>query len=140
MILCVAEIRSSGPVILELTDGWYSIDAHCDTAMQQLIERNKIFVGVKLVISCAELVSPGPSAPLEKGSDTYLKVKYSSAQITHEQAFLFMLVIIFNIDIHKLYSARTLGLQVRVLFETLAFSNLVSFRSARRRCRISCSG
>lgn len=72
MILCVAEIRDKK--ILELTDGWYSIDAHCDQAMQQLIEKNKIFVGVKLVISGAELVSPGPSAPLEKGADTYLKV------------------------------------------------------------------
>ena len=74
MILCVAEIRSPGPPILELTDGWYSIEAHCDTAMQQLIERKTIFVGLKLAISGAELVSPGPSAPLEKGADTYLKV------------------------------------------------------------------
>jgi hypothetical protein len=84
MILCVAEIRSTGPAILELTDGWYSIEAHCDTAMQQLIEKNKIFAGLKLVISCAELVSPGPSAPLEKGSDTYLKVQYTSAHLIHD--------------------------------------------------------
>lgn len=74
MILCVAEIRT--PPVVELTDGWYSIESHCDSAMQQLIEKNKIFVGVKLIISGAELVSPGPVAPLEKGSDTYLKVKY----------------------------------------------------------------
>lgn len=72
MILCVAGIRS--PTILEVTDGWYSIDAHCDNALQQLITKNKIFVGVKLAISGAELASPGPSAPLEKGSDTFLKV------------------------------------------------------------------
>jgi len=83
MILCVAEIRSLGSTILELTDGWYSIEAHCDTAMQQLIERNKIFAGLKLVISGAELVSPGPSAPLEKGSDTYLKVQHTSAHLIH---------------------------------------------------------
>lgn len=78
MILCVVEIRS--PTILELTDGWYSIEAHCDSAMQQLIEKNKIFAGVKLVISGAELVSPGPSAPLEKGSDTYLKISANSTR------------------------------------------------------------
>ncbi|XP_057378960.1 uncharacterized protein LOC130701035 [Daphnia carinata] len=78
MILCVAEIQSS--TVLELTDGWYSIEAHCDSAMQQLIEKNKIFVGVKLVISGAELVSPGPSAPLEKGSDTYLKISANSTR------------------------------------------------------------
>ena len=49
MILCVAEIKVEK--ILELTDGWYSIDAHCDQAMHQLIEKNKIFVGMKLAIS-----------------------------------------------------------------------------------------
>ncbi|KAI9551569.1 hypothetical protein GHT06_021902 [Daphnia sinensis] len=78
MILCVAEIRS--PTILELMDGWYSIEAHCDSALQQLIEKNKIFVGVKLVISGAELAAPGPSAPLEKGSDTYLKISANSTR------------------------------------------------------------
>ena len=72
MILCVAEIKIEK--ILELTDGWYSIDAHCDQAMHQLIEKNKIFVGMKLAISGAELVSPGASTPLEKGPETYLKV------------------------------------------------------------------
>lgn len=72
MILCVAEIRN--PNIMELSDGWYSIDAHCDQALMQLVEKKKIFVGVKLAISGAELGSPGPSSPLEKGPDTYLKV------------------------------------------------------------------
>lgn len=72
MILCVADIRTT--TILEMTDGWYSIDVHCDNALQQLIESNKIFIGVKLAISGAELVSPGPTTPLEKGADTFLKV------------------------------------------------------------------
>lgn len=72
MVLCVAQIRSN--TILELTDGWYSIDAHCDPALSQLVEKRNVFVGLKLIISGAELVAPGPSTPLEKGSDTYLKV------------------------------------------------------------------
>lgn len=72
MVLCVAQVRSNS--ILELTDGWYCIDAHCDPALSQLIENGKIFMGLKLLISGADLVAPGPSAPLEKGSDTYLKV------------------------------------------------------------------
>ena len=57
-----------------MTDGWYSIDVHCDTALKQLVESNKIFAGVKLAISGAELVSPGPTTPLEKGADTFLRV------------------------------------------------------------------
>lgn len=73
MILCVAEIRT--PNVLELTDGWYSIEAHCDQALMQLVEKKKIFVGVKLAISGAELNSPGPTSPLEKDSSTYLKVR-----------------------------------------------------------------
>ena len=79
MILCVADIKTCGSEtaqtkVMELTDGWYSIDAPCDAAMTRMIENNKVFVGVKLAISCAELVSPGPTTPLEKGSDTFLKV------------------------------------------------------------------
>lgn len=72
MILCVVEIRT--PNILELTDGWYSIEAHCDEALMELVGKKKIFVGVKLAISGAELISPGPTTPLEKDSGTYLKV------------------------------------------------------------------
>lgn len=89
MILCVAEIRTTS--ILEMTDGWYSIDVHCDTALKQLIESNKIFIGVKLAISGAELVSPGPTTPLEKGADTFLKVLSTNAKTL----YLFKLSLIF---------------------------------------------
>lgn len=79
MILCVADIRlceseKGSTKIMELTDGWYSIDAPCDVAMMRMIENGKVFVGIKLAISGAELASPGPTTPLEKGSDTFLKV------------------------------------------------------------------
>jgi len=73
LILCVATIDEATS-ILELTDGWYSITARCDGALKQLIANKKIFIGVKLIISGAELVSPGPTSPLDIGSDTYLKV------------------------------------------------------------------
>ena len=79
MILCVANIRNyetekGQSNVLELTDGWYSIDAPCDAAMAWMIEKRKVFVGVKLAISSAQLVSPGPTTHLEKGPDAYLKV------------------------------------------------------------------
>ena len=60
--------------MLELTDGWYGITARCDAAFKQLIADGKIFIGVKLIISGAELISPGPTSPLEIDSGTYLKV------------------------------------------------------------------
>ena len=73
MVLCVVKVKS--PEIIELTDGWYCIDAHCvDTAFQQLVRESKIFIGLKLIISGAELASPGPATPLDKGFDTFLKV------------------------------------------------------------------
>lgn len=72
MVLCVAAISESGT--LELTDGWYGIQAHCDAALKRFIEVGKIFVGVKLIICGAELVSPGAASPLEIGVDTHLKV------------------------------------------------------------------
>lgn len=72
MILCVVDVKT--PSILELTDGWYSIDAHCDPGLQNVIAGGKIFIGLKLVIAGAELASPGPTTPLEKGCDTFLKV------------------------------------------------------------------
>ena len=77
MILCVAGIDMN-TLILQLTDGWYSIAAHCDAALKQLIANGKIFIGVKLIISGAELVSPGPTSPLEMAIDTYLKVIHSN--------------------------------------------------------------
>lgn len=73
MILCVAGIEETMS-FLELTDGWYFIRACCDAALKQLIANGKISIGVKLIVSGAELVSPGPTSPLEIGSDTYLKV------------------------------------------------------------------
>ena len=83
MILCVADIRTresdkGSTQVMELTDGWYSIDAPCDIAMTRMIENGKVFVGIKLAISGAELASPGPTTPLEKGLDTFLKVLYLS--------------------------------------------------------------
>ena len=74
MILFVVDIKS--PTIVEVSDGWYSIEAHCDAGLQQLIRDGKIFVGLKLVIAGAELSSPGPTTPLEKGCDTFLKVTF----------------------------------------------------------------
>ncbi len=76
MVLCVAAVSSTSTgTVLELTDGWYAVSAHTDPALKYLVESGRIFVGLKLVISNAELTAPGPSPPLEITTDTYLKVR-----------------------------------------------------------------
>jgi len=76
MILCISAIDSNPSATgLELTDGWYCIKAQIDPFLKNLADTGKICVGLKLIISGAELVSPGPTSPLEMGPDTYLKVR-----------------------------------------------------------------
>lgn len=127
MILCVVEIRT--PNILELTDGWYSIEAHCDEALMELVGKKKIFVGVKLAISGAELISPGPTTPLEKDSGTYLKV----LSINKIHFGIFVTAVIFCLDIGEFHASRTLGFEIGVLFHTVAISNQINFRPCRWR-------
>ena len=118
MALCVAQIRSN--TILELTDGWYGIDAHCDPALSQLVENGKIFVGLKLLVSGAELVAPGPSAPLEKRSDTYLKVR-SNTPVSCSLKIIFFVVCI---DFGQFHSTCEMGFETWLLQKSTAFSNL----------------
>lgn len=61
MILCVTAIRSSPAheiPTLELTDGWYRIDATIDTALARAIAKGKIRIGRKLAIMSSRLDSP----------------------------------------------------------------------------------
>ncbi|KAI8813652.1 BRCA2, oligonucleotide/oligosaccharide-binding, domain 1-domain-containing protein [Cladochytrium replicatum] len=60
LVLCVSEIhpQSNGSVELDLTDGWYKIRASIDKALQRAVDKEKIFVGMKLRIAQAQLHSP----------------------------------------------------------------------------------
>lgn len=49
------QFQNSGLYELELTDGWYSVWATIDSAMNSLISHEKIVVGTKLLIHGAEL-------------------------------------------------------------------------------------
>ena len=64
-------------MLLELTDGWYSIKAQIDVPLTDLVQHGKITVGQKICVSGAELVgSDDACSPLE------VKLRYSCQQST----------------------------------------------------------
>ncbi|GMH26534.1 hypothetical protein Nepgr_028377 [Nepenthes gracilis] len=82
MILCISAIHSecysevdtqakhksekNNAVRIELTDGWYSIDAQLDVLLSQYLAVGKLFVGQKLRICGADLCGwTGPLSPFE---------------------------------------------------------------------------
>ena len=62
------------PAMLELTDGWYWIMAHCDAHLTQLIHQGSIHPGTKIRISGAELVAAAPGDPLDAARSAVLKL------------------------------------------------------------------
>lgn len=51
---------------IELTDGWYSVQAHIDFEMNKLLHNGIVKVGTKLMICNAELIGAGEGIdPLE---------------------------------------------------------------------------
>ncbi|BBH02574.1 Protein BREAST CANCER SUSCEPTIBILITY 2 homolog A [Prunus dulcis] len=80
VVLCISAIRSncdpnmetssraenSGAAKVELTDGWYSVDAVLDALLSKQLASGKLFVGQKLRIWGAALCGwAGPVSPLE---------------------------------------------------------------------------
>jgi len=67
MILFVSQIKNKMlDYYLELSDGWYSINAEIDTPLRNFIKSGKIKVGTKLVIQGAELLNNDQGcSPLE---------------------------------------------------------------------------
>lgn len=52
--------------VIELTDGWYSVNAVLDAPLTNLLSKGKIFEGLKLCINGAELVGSDQAvSPLE---------------------------------------------------------------------------
>nr|XP_037277025.1 LOW QUALITY PROTEIN: breast cancer type 2 susceptibility protein homolog [Rhipicephalus microplus] len=83
LVLCVSalEHKGDGAVQLELTDGWYSIRAELDEPLLRLASTGRLFVGLKLLTSGAELVGSAEACtPLEASSDAALKLSYNSTR------------------------------------------------------------
>ncbi|GFO09535.1 breast cancer type 2 susceptibility-like protein [Plakobranchus ocellatus] len=83
LVLCVASIdkQENTQVILEVTDGWYSIRAQIDSALSGLVSANKIRPGIKIVTSGAELVgNQGACSPLEIPESLMLKLSGNSTR------------------------------------------------------------
>ncbi|KAK4310580.1 hypothetical protein Pmani_017864 [Petrolisthes manimaculis] len=93
MVLCVADIKRLGcgvqgkgstrgseghnNIILELTDGWYSIGGVVDGAMNRMVESGMVTLGTKLVIHGAQLTgssSHQPCHPLEAPENLLLRL------------------------------------------------------------------
>ncbi|KAJ3088133.1 Breast cancer 2, early onset, partial [Physocladia obscura] len=103
MVLCVADIfidgtsvcesgykpSSSRNILLELTDGWYSLKAQIDEVLCRAVQRNKISVGQKLFIFGAQNVGEKiPGSPLEVGDRFLLKIFANSTKIASWDAKL----------------------------------------------------
>ena len=71
---------TSAPVVLLLTDGWYSIKAVLDEPLQLLLRSGKIAVGLKLCVCGGEYSSPGPMPPLEALECGCLKLSFNGAR------------------------------------------------------------
>ena len=54
MVLCVSAVRT--PQRIELTDGWYAIEAQLDSRLQAQLQRGRIYVGQKLRVCGASLL------------------------------------------------------------------------------------
>lgn len=83
LVLCVSaiECKEDGGVQLELTDGWYSICAELDEPLSTLASTGRLFVGLKLLTSGAELVGSAEAcAPLEAPKDAALRLSYNSTR------------------------------------------------------------
>nr|XP_027214524.1 breast cancer type 2 susceptibility protein-like [Penaeus vannamei] len=95
MILCVANVKKTpetthgdgvadtrprspylaSETILELTDGWYSIDALTDTALSRFVLEEKVKIGTKLLVHGAEMAKHSPPChPLQASTSVCLRL------------------------------------------------------------------
>lgn len=86
MVLCVASIKSSienqDLTVLEITDGWYSIDAQCDFYLSILIKQQKIYIGQKLhVFGSSFIGDSAPYSPLEYPFSKMLYLHFNGTRI-----------------------------------------------------------
>ncbi|KAI8910971.1 BRCA2, oligonucleotide/oligosaccharide-binding, domain 1-domain-containing protein [Gorgonomyces haynaldii] len=73
MVLCVSKIGSDDNMSVELTDGWYRINAILDSPLRQFVRQGKIRVGMKLHVQGLRLTgTSGPRSILEASSTSVL--------------------------------------------------------------------
>ncbi|CAD6239830.1 GSCOCG00002380001-RA-CDS [Cotesia congregata] len=78
LVLCVSRVIKD---TIELTDGWYSIPASVDSAIQAYISSGKLKEGTKLMIQGAELLNLEEGRyPLEITKDVRLKIHTNSTR------------------------------------------------------------
>lgn len=83
LVLCVSgvTVKEDGAVQVELTDGWYGIRAELDDPLSKLASTGRIFIGLKILTSGAELVGSSEAcAPLEAPPGMALKLSYNSTR------------------------------------------------------------
>ncbi|KAL5550739.1 hypothetical protein UlMin_000915 [Ulmus minor] len=98
MVLCISAICSNcdpniealgdadnpRAAIVELSDGWYSMDAHLDAPLLKQLESGKLFVGQKLRIWGAALCGwVGPISPLEVSKTARLVLHMNGTYRAH---------------------------------------------------------
>ena len=71
-----------GPLaILEVSDGWYGVNALCDPYLTRLVQDGGIFVGQKLHIFGASIIgNDNPTPPLEVTASTMLKLNMNGVK------------------------------------------------------------
>lgn len=71
-----------GPLaIVEVTDGWYCVNALCDPYLTRLVQDGSIFAGQKLHIFGSNLIgNDAPTPPLEITASTMLKLNYNGVK------------------------------------------------------------
>ncbi|KAM5558573.1 protein BREAST CANCER SUSCEPTIBILITY 2 [Rosa sericea] len=98
LVLCISAIRSkpdpnietssgaenSSATKVELTDGWYSVDAILDALLSKQLASGKLFVGQKLRIWGAGLCGwVGPISPLEVSREVMLRLHINGTYRAH---------------------------------------------------------
>nr|XP_033804342.1 breast cancer type 2 susceptibility protein isoform X3 [Geotrypetes seraphini] len=98
LVLCVSKIVSSDAklshassnkinpepnkdITIEVTDGWYGINALLDPPLSVLLHRGRLFVGQKIIVHGAELIgSETACSPLEAPESLMLKISANSTR------------------------------------------------------------
>ena len=77
MTLFVSNITDSDTV--ELTDGWYTINAKLDSLLTQKVSEEKLFVGKKMRVSMCQMHNlQAPGHPLEIAKDVFISLNYNA--------------------------------------------------------------
>jgi hypothetical protein len=77
MTLLVSNITDSDTV--ELTDGWYTINAKLDSLLTQKVSEEKLFIGTKIRVSMCQMQNlQAPGHPLEIAKEVFISLNYNA--------------------------------------------------------------